>query len=358
MKIQEIPEEIRKEVKRGVVIPAVPLALTPERRLDRSRQKAVLKYYIDAGVGGIAIGVHSTQFAIREPGIDLFQPVLSLASETVDEHTGQRGSGILKVAGVCGRSDQAIREAEFTRDAGYHAVLLSLAAFPDDTEDVMIEHCRRVADIMPVFGFYLQPSVGGRLLSYSFWRRFCDIENILGIKIAPFNRYQTLDVVRAVCEADREDDITLYTGNDDNIVPDLLTQYRIITGAGKKRVRIAGGLLGHWSVWVKKAVELLEEIHLITDSGQAIPPELLTRGQEITDSNAAFFDAAHNYSGVIPGIHEVLRRQGIFQGRWCLDPEEELSPGQAAEIDRVYRSYPYLNDDDFVRENLSRWLED
>jgi dihydrodipicolinate synthase/N-acetylneuraminate lyase len=358
MKVREIPDEIRRQVKKGVVIPAVPLALTAERNLDRSRQRAVLKYYIEAGAGGIAIGVHSTQFAIREPGIDLFEPVLALASETVDDYAGQRGSKILKIAGVCGRSDQALREAEFARKTGYHAVLLSLSAFPDAPESAMIEHCRRVANVMPVFGFYLQPSVGGRLLDYSFWRRFCEIENILGIKIAPFNRYQTLDVVRAVCNANREDDITLYTGNDDQIVLDLLTEYRMVTTAGERLVRIAGGLLGHWSVWVKKAVELLEEIHRITDSGRAIPPELLTRAQEITDANAAFFDAAHNYAGVIPGIHEVLRRQGIFRGRWCLDPEEDLSPGQSAEIDRVYRSYPHLNDDAFVRENLNRWLED
>ncbi len=354
MKLQDIPSGIRKQVKQGLVIPAMPLALTADRSFDQRRQKALIRYYLDAGAGGIAVGVHSTQFMIRDPGIDLFRPVLSLTSETIDAYSQRE---ILKIAGVCGKTEQACTEARFAAETGYHAGLLSLAAFADDDIATMIEHCKTIAEIIPLIGFYLQPSVGGRILPYAFWREFAAIENVLAIKMAPFNRYQTLDVVRAVCDAGREQDIALYTGNDDNIVIDLLTEYKIRTAGAEKKVRIVGGLLGHWCVWTKKAVDLLDAIHSLTARRLPVPPEMLSLAQEITDANGALFDAAHNYAGCIPGLHEVLRRQGLFKGIWCLDENEVLSPGQAEEIDRVYSSYPHLNDDAFVSNNIDKWLE-
>ncbi|CAB1072190.1 Dihydrodipicolinate synthase family protein RB7999 [Olavius algarvensis Delta 1 endosymbiont] len=355
MKIGEIPEYIRQKVKTGVVIPAMPLALKSDRSFDETHQRALARYYIDAGVGGLAVGVHSTQFKIREPEFGLFKPVLHLVSETINAYCKPE-SGILKVAGICGKTDQALEEADFAVQSGYHAGLLSLAAFGDDDIQTMIDHCEAIARVIPIFGFYLQPSVGGRILTYAFWRRFAEIENVLAIKIAPFNRYQTFDVVRAVCDAGREAEIALYTGNDDNIVLDLLTAYKIQSECGEKEVRITGGLLGHWAVWTKRVVGQLARIHELTENQLPVPPQMLTLAQEITDANAVIFDAANNYRGCIPGIHEVLRRQGLFQGNWCLDENENLSPGQAAEIERVYRSYPHLNDDDFVSENLARWL--
>jgi dihydrodipicolinate synthase/N-acetylneuraminate lyase len=355
MKINDIPSVVRQKIKKGVVIPAMPLALKPSRTFDEKYQCALIRYYVDAKVGGIAVGVHSTQFRIREPEINLFNPVLKIVSETIDACCEPQKS-ILKVAGICGKTEQALKEAEFAAENGYHAGLLSLAAFDRADINTMIAHCENVARIIPIIGFYLQPSVGGRLLSYAFWREFVEIENVLAIKIAPFNRYQTLDVIRAVCDASRENDIALYTGNDDNIVIDLLTMYRIRTENGDKTIRIVGGLLGHWSVWTKNAVDLLHKIHDLTANQLPIPPQMLRLAQEITDTNAAIFDAANNYRGCIPGIHEVLRRQGLFQGIWCLDENETLSPGQAEQIDRVYLSYPHLNDDKFVRNNLERWL--
>lgn len=356
MKIQDLPAGVRENVRRGTVIPAQPLALDGQRKFSPRYQTALTRYYIDAGVGGIAVGVHSTQFAIRDPSIGLFEPVLSLASDVVDEYAGAQGRELFKVAGVCGKTTQAIREAQFVVSQSYHACLLSLAALADKSIDDLLVHCREVAKIMPVIGFYLQPAVGGRVLPYRFWREFAEIENVIAIKMAPFNRYQTLEVVRAVCDAGREDAITLYTGNDDNIIADLITPYRMVTQYGVKSVRIRGGLLGHWCVWTRAAVELLDEIHQVVDRGGDIPAEWLTRNIEVTDCNAAFFDAANNFAGCIPGIHEVLRRQGLLPGTWCLDPREVLSPGQSDEIDRVLAAYPHLNDDDFVRENLSRWL--
>ena len=357
MKIADIPAPIRQKVKAGVVIPAMPLALNPDRSFDDKHQRALARYYIDAGAGGLAVGVHSTQFQIREPEIGLFEPILSLVSKAVDVY-GEPESAILKIAGICGRTDQGLKEAELALDYGYHSGLLSLAAFAADDIPTMIDHCKKIAQVIPLFGFYLQPSVGGRVLPYDFWRKFAEIENVLAIKIAPFNRYQTFDVVRAVCDAGREDEIALYTGNDDNIVLDLLTTYRIQSESGEKTVRIVGGLLVHWAVWTQKVVDQMAQIHALTENRLPIPPYLLSLAQEITDANAVIFDAANNYKGCIPGIHEVLRRQGLFQGTWCLDENEKLSPGQAEQIERVYRSYPHLNDDDFVGENLKRWLID
>lgn len=339
------------ELSQGLVIPASPLVLTAERRLDERRQRALWRYYIAAGSGGLAIGVHTTQFAIRDPKIGLFKPLLELAAEEMD-----RAPGLVRIAGVCGQTPQALAEAEIIRGLGYHAGLLSLAAMKDAGEDELIAHCHAVSEVIPLIGFYLQPAVGGRILPYSFWRRFAEIENVLAIKIAPFNRYQTLDVIRAVADAGR-DDIALYTGNDDNIVLDLLTPYLFKVKGEIVERRIVGGLLGHWSVWTKKAVELLEECHDIVESG-IIPPEILARAIEVTDCNAAFFDAAHGFAGCIAGIHEFLRRQGLLEGIWTLNPDEGLSPGQAEEIERVYRAYPYLNDDDFVAEHLDEWLSD
>ena len=351
--ISDIHPQVLAEVRRGTVIPAQVLALDADRHFSPKHQRALSRYFIDAGAGGIAVGVHSTQFAIRDPKIGLFEPVLRETSRFIDEWCERQGRRILKVGGVCGRTEQAVREAEFEAENGYDAALLSLAAFKNDSVEAMLEHCRKVAEIMPLIGFYLQPSVGGRILPFEFWREFVKIENVLAIKMAPFNRYCTFDVVRALAESGRED-ITLYTGNDDNLLIDLLTEYNI----GGRRMRIRGGLLGHWSVWTRKAVELLNEVHRLTDSGAAIPAELLTRAVQITDSNAAFFDAAHSFAGCIPGLHEVLRRQGILPGVWCLDPNEVLSPGQSDEITRVHDAYPALNDDDFVAANLEKWLAD
>lgn len=334
----------------------MPLALDRNRRFDEKRQRALVRYYAGAGAGGLAVAVHSTQFEIREPGIDLFEPVLQLASETIDDSRSNRERQLLKIAGVCGRTDQALKEAEYAATKGYHAALLSLAALRDATEEESIAHCRAVAEVMPLVGFYLQPAVGGRVLPYSFWRRFAEIDNVLAVKIAPFNRYQTLDVVRAVAESGRVGDIALYTGNDDNIVADLLTPYRIAVKGGTVRARIVGGLLGHWAVWTKKAVELLDEIHDVIENNRPVPPDLLERGIEITDSNAAFFDVAHSFAGCIPGIHAVLRDQGLMAGTWCLNPAEVLSPGQQEEIDRVRAAYPHLADDEFVSEHVDEWL--
>lgn len=333
----------RDILRQGVVIPAHPLALTADRKLDERRQRALTRYYLAAGSGGLAVGVHTTQFAIREPQIGLFEPVLRLAAEEMHGHD------VVKVAGICGLTSQAVKEATLARDLGYDAGLLSLAALKEATVPMMIDHARTVAKVLPVVGFYLQPAVGGRLLPYSFWREFTEIEGVVAIKIAPFNRYQTLDVVRAVAESSRAHEIALYTGNDDNIVLDLVTEFRF----GDRSVRFAGGLLGHWAAWTKRAVELLDRCH----AARGANDELLTLAAQVTDSNAALFDAANHFHGCIAGIHEILRRQGLFEGRWCLDPNEDLSPGQMDEIDRVCRLYPYLTDDEFVRENLDTWLK-
>ena len=358
MKIKDLPLQLVQKIRKGTVIPAHPLALNENRKLDLKHQRALTRYYIDSGVGAVAVGVHTTQFEIRDPAVGLFNPVLALASETIDDYCKKTGKEpIFKIAGICGKTKQACTEAEFARKSGYHAALLSLSAFADSDILSMLKHCRTIADIMPIFGFYLQPAVGGRILPYDFWRRFAEIENVLAIKIAPFNRYQTLDVIRGICQAARQNDIALYTGNDDNILIDLLTQYNIETSAGQKTARIVGGLLGHWAVWTKRAVELLEQVQ-IANADLPIQRQLLTLAAQITDANAAFFDAANSFAGCIAGIHEVLRRQGLIKGIWTLNPNETLSPGQKQEIDRVYKAYPFLNDDDFVKQNLDKWLAD
>jgi dihydrodipicolinate synthase/N-acetylneuraminate lyase len=335
--------QLRDKLRSGLVIPAHPLALNSQRKLDERRQRALTRYYLAAGSGGIAVGVHTTQFAIRDPKIGLLEPVLALAVEE------SRGSNVVKIAGVCGRRRQASAEAELAARLGYDAALLSLANLKDESIPQLLEHARSIAAVIPIVGFYLQPAVGGRVLPYEFWRQFVELENVVAIKIAPFNRYQTLEVVRALAQSGCAQEIALYTGNDDNILNDLLTRFDFGTGP----IRIAGGLLGHWAVWTKTAVS---HIALAKRHADQIPGELLTLAQQITDANAAIFDPAHHFQGCIPGIHEILRRQGLLEGRWSLDPKEELSSGQNAEIDRVCRSYPHLQDDAFVQEHLDEWL--
>jgi len=344
------PPEVLALLHKGVVIPAHPLALDAQRKLDPRRQRALTRYYLDAGAGGLAVGVHTTQFAIREAG--LYRMVLDLAMKTSVEWARRPA---VMVAGIVGRTAQAIQEAQLAVELGYHAGLLSLAAMKGSSEDEMIAHAKAVAREIPLVGFYLQPAVGGIVLPTSFWRRFAAIDNVVAIKIAPFNRYRTLDVVRGVVEAGAVDRVTLYTGNDDHIVPDLVTPYAIAHQGKVVCVRIRGGLLGHWSVWVRKAVELLDQAHLAAGAN-AVPADLLALDSQVTDCNAAIFDVANNFHGVIAGCHEILRRQGLLEGIWCLDATETLGPGQKEEIDRVYAAYPHLNDDAFVQQNLERWL--
>ncbi len=352
-----LPEAIEKNLKKGVVIPAHPLALTERRQLDERRQKALTRYYLSAGAGGVAVGVHTTQFAIRDPKIGLYRPVLELAAETISEMESKLGRKVIRIAGIAGGTKQAVQEAAFAAEQGYHAGLVSLGALKEASVEELAAHCRAVSEAIPLVGFYLQPAVGGRILPVTFWRKFLEIERVVAIKMAPFNRYYTLDVLWAVAESGRKDDVALYTGNDDHIVGDLLTPFEFVVDGKKVTLRIVGGLLGHWAVWTRKAVELLEDIHALTASGRPIPPEFLTLAAQITDANAAFFDPHHGFRGSIAGIHEVLRRQGLLAGRWCLDPEEDLSPGQMEEIDRVLAAYPHLNDDAFVHQHLSEWLE-
>jgi hypothetical protein len=352
---EKLDIKIQRVLKRGTVIPAHPLALNADRRLDERRQRALTRYYVAAGAGGLAVGVHTTQFAIRDPRIGLFEPVLKLAADEMDRADRSRAEPLVRVGGICGDTAQAVREAQLLKELRCSAGLLSLAAAKDLDDQALIAHCREVADVVPIIGFYLQPAVGGRVLSYKFWRQFAEIENVVAIKIAPFNRYQTLDVVRAVAESGR--DIALYTGNDDNIVGDLVTPYAFRIDGQLRERRIVGGLLGHWAVWTKRAVELLKECQTLALADQPISQGMLQKNVEVTDCNAAFFDAANHFAGCIAGLHEVLRRQGLFEGIWCLNPNETLSPGQREEIDRVYRAYPHLNDDDFVREGRDAWLK-
>lgn len=349
-----IDSSIREIIKAGVAIPASPLALTADRKLDERHQRAIWRYYIASGCGGLAVGVHTTQFAIRDPKVGLFSPILELAAEEMNL-AEQRGSRpLVRIAGICGKTEQAVSEATLAKGLGYSAGLLSLAAMKEADIDALLHHCQAVADIIPLVGFYLQPAVGGRILPYEFWARFAEIENVIAIKAAPFNRYQTLDVVRALVSAGR-DDIYLYTGNDDSIVADLITPYRIEHNGHTVERRFVGGLLGHWSVWAKKAVELLDECHAAVKSGE-ISSNLLAKAVQVTDCNAAFFDSANGFAGCIAGLHEILRRKGLMEGTWCLDPNETMSPGQMEEIDRVYQAYPQLNDDEFVDSHIDEWL--
>lgn len=346
----DLPREVLEIIANGTVIPAHPLALDASRRFDRRRQRALTRYYIDAGAGGLAVGVHTTQFAIREAG--LYETVLAAAVE--DSRQWARRPLAL-IAGICGRTAQAIIEARTAVRLGYHAGLVSLAALQGESEDALVAHCREVATEIPLVGFYLQTSVGGIPLDARFWRRFAEIDNVVAIKVAPFNRYRTLDVVRGVAEAHAEERVSLYTGNDDHIVLDLVTPFTVMRDGAAVTVRFCGGLLGHWSVWVRSAVELLARVKREIGSG-AVSEALLALDSRITDCNAALFDVANDFRGCIAGCHEVLRRQGLLQGIWCLDPEETLSPGQMDAIDRVCAVHADLTDDDFVRTNLERWL--
>ncbi len=340
-------------LQQGVVIPASPLALNAARQFDTQRQRALWRYYAAAGAGGVAIGVHTTQFAIRDVG--LYRPLLELAAEEFSRLDQARETPLLRVAGICGQTQQAVEEAEYAVECGFHVGLLSLAAFNEASQETMLDHCRQVAQVMPIMGFYLQTAVGGRVLPYSFWRAFVEIEQVVAIKAAPFNRYHTLEVVRAVADGGRGD-IALYTGNDDAIVADLITPFTFQTTQGAVTRYFVGGLLGHWSVWTRTAVVLHEQCRQAALSG-IVPAALLTRAVEVTDCNAAFFDAANGFKGCIAGLHEVLRRQGLFEGTWCLDPNETLGPGQVETIDRAYRDYPHLNDDDFVSRHLDEWMK-
>ncbi|MEO0385457.1 MAG: dihydrodipicolinate synthase family protein [Pseudomonadota bacterium] len=352
MNAGDIPSSVMATLRKGAVLPAHPLVLNADRQLDRVRQRAVTRYYMDAGAGGVAVGVHTTQFAIREVG--LYAPVLELAAETAKDWGSEDK---VLVAGVTGKTAQALEEARTARSLGYHAVLLNLARLKGASEDDILEHCRTIADEMPLVGFALLPGVGGFHLSYDFWLAFAQIDNVIAIKMAPFDRYRTLEIVRAVEDAGASDRVTLYTGNDDHIVLDLLQPFvvRSDDGAHEKRVRIRGGLLGHWSVWVKPAVELLTRVHAVRD-GSDMPEDLLAQDSIVTDCNLAIYDALNDLKGCVPGCLEVLRRQGLVEGTWCLDPNEVMSPGQAEQIDRVIRQYPEMNDDTFVAANLDRWL--
>ena len=329
----------KSALRKGLVIPAHPLALTAERKLNERRQRALTRYYVAAGAGGLAVGVHTTQFQIRDPKVGLYEPVLELAAAEMNDQP------VVRIAGICGLTAQAVKEAGIAARLGYHAGLLSLGALSTATGPELIAHARAVGEVIPVIGFYLQPAVGGRLLPYEFWREFASIESVIAIKIAPFNRYQTQDVLRGVADSGRGPKIALYTGNDDHIVLDLLSQFQ--------GLRFAGGLLGHWAVWTRRAVELLHRVKTDTETSMS---DWFHLAEQVTDSNAALFDAANGFHGCIAGIHEILRRQGLLEGIWCLDPSESLSPGQALELDRVTRLYPHLTDDNFVAENLDRGL--
>ena len=348
---------LRQHLQKGQVIPAHPLALTAELKLDERRQRALTRYYCAAGAGGVAVGVHTTQFELHQPEYGLLEPVLALASETVDEHMRQNPRPFVKVAGILGDTRQAVREAETALEHGYDVGLLSLRALAEASPAELIEHCRRVAEVIPVFGFYLQTAVGGQVLPYRFWREFVEIENVVAIKVAPFDRYKTLDVVRAVAESCRSGEIALYTGNDDNIVADLVTGFSF---GGQEReappLRIVGGLLGQWAVWTREASSMLRAIREQAAAGTLDYRHWLSYNAQMTDANAAVFDSANSFHGCISGVHEVLRRQGLLDGIWCLNPRESLSPGQREELDRVCRAYPHLTDDEFVAAHKDEWL--
>lgn len=354
MSSSPLTADLEATIRQGTVIPATPLALTRERRFDPRRQRALMRYYLDAGVGGIAVGMHFTQFEIRNPGIDLFEPVLRLCSKEIDAWSDRP---IVKIAGINGRTDSALEQVRIARDLGYHCAIVSMAAFKGALEQEMLHHVRELGKIMPLFGFYLLTGVGGIHLPYPFWQELVEIESVIGIKIAPFDRYGTNDVVRALAGSSRADAITLYTGNDDSIVHDFITPFRFGPAGAARTLHIKGGLLGQWGCWTHTAVQLLKQLHRIQAGEEPLTPEILTLAAQITDANAALFDPAHTFAGSIPGVNEILRRQGLLEGIWTLKREEVLSPGQAEEIDRVCQAYPHLTDDDFVAANKDRWLQ-
>ena len=345
-------EKALEILKNGTVIPATPLALTKDRKFDEAHQRLLTRYYMEAGAGGIATAVHTTQFTIRDPKINLFDTILKVVVDEIEKYENETGKVVVRVAGACGPKDQAVAEAKRAKEYGFDAILLSPGGLGHLSEDELIERTKAVAEVMPVIGFYLQEKVGGRHLSYDYWEKVCATDNVVAIKCASFNRYQTIDVVRAAAFSKRCDDITLYTGNDDNIVVDLLTKFKFTAPDGSiKEKSFKGGLLGHWTLWTKKVVEMFETLKEAQKQDK-IDAELLTLAAQVTDTNAAFFDTANSFAGCIPGVHEVLRRQGLIEGIWCLDEEEVLSPGQADEITRVYNMYPDLNDDKFVSDFL------
>lgn len=341
-------------LKSGTVIPATPLALDENRRFDEYSQRLLMKYYLNCGVGGIATAVHSTQFEIRDPEVNLFEPILKLVSDEIDAFENKTGRVIVKVAGVCGKTEQAVKEATLAKKYGYDAVLLSPGGLNSLSEDELVKRTKAVAEVMPVIGFYLQTAVGGRHFSFEYWQKICEIPNVVAIKAAPFNRYMSLDIARAAALSTRSDEITLYTGNDDNIVIDLLTTYRFDVNGKRYEKGFEGGLLGHWSVWTKRAVELFERCKNEKTNG-TISSEMLTLANAVTDSNAVLFDGANAFAGCIPGLHYVLKKQGLMKSLNCINPNEVLSPGQDTEIERIYAMYPNLVDDDFVKENIESW---
>ncbi len=344
-------DAIRSRLLEGLAIPACPLPLNKDRSWSERHQRALTRYYTASGAGGIAAGVHSTQFEIRDPEHDLYRPVLASISAEMDALGNDE---MIRIAGVCGETQQASAEAETVIELGYHAALLSMKAFVNQNEATILKHCQTISELIPIIGFYLQPAVGGRIFSYDFWRQFAEIQNVVAVKIAPFNRYQTIDVVRAVIESGR-DDVALYTGNDDNIVNDLLTPFEAQVNGKTKRRYIDGGLLGQWGVWTSCAVRMLGEIKRQRQSEQ-LDSFWLAENFAVTDANAALFDAANQFAGCIPGIMEILRRNGLAPTDLCLNPNEQLSAGQSEELDRVTTSYPSLTDDDFVAANLNFWL--
>jgi hypothetical protein len=361
-----------ERLQEGCVIPAHPLALTPENKLDERCQRALTRYYLAAGAGGLAVGVHTTQFAIHNPKVGLYRPVLELAAQTSSQFIGCVSRTIspeqeavhgthptpepILIAGLVGDTQQAVREAELAVDLGYHLGLLSLTALRGKSIDELIDHAKHVADVIPVMGFYLQSTISGMVLPKEFWSRLVEIPNVRAIKIAPFNRYATLDVLEAVAHSGRRNEIALYTGNDDNIIVDLVTPYEFSTEQGDVSLQIAGGLLGQWACWTRRAVEHLERIKKIRDAKAPIPQEMLTLASQMTLANKAIFDADSNFAGCIPGISYILHRQGLMRHISMLDPADRLSPGQTDRIDQIIREYPYLIDDDFVRANLDAWL--
>lgn len=337
---------------KGVVIPAQPLALTAERTLDERRQRAITRYYLAAGAGGLAVGVHTTQFEIRDPEHQLFEPVLRLAAEEISAHGDE---SVIRIAGVTGDTAQAVAEAELARSLGYDAVLVS-PRVADATEEHLLERARAVGEVLPIIGFYLQTAIGGPTLSRAFWREFAAIPSVVAVKAAPFDRYRTLELVRGIGESGRADDIALYTGNDDAIVADLMSEFHVDSPTGPKTLRFVGGLLGQWAVGTRAAVALLDTAHRAAAGDLEALAELNRSSADMLDFNQAVFDPANDFHGVIAGVHEVLRQQGLLEGIWCLDPNEGLSEGQAAEIERVRLAYPALGDDAFIAEHRDAWL--